>query len=107
VAGGFAYFSACYVGSCATHYFYEVPVTGGTYRQLHEAPYDSGYGRIASGTGFLIWGSWFVPVDGSKPTELVPTLDGMEYVAVATDDRDAYIADYPSGQIFHVALGAR
>jgi hypothetical protein len=93
------YFATCSVGTCAPAMLRSVPLAGGDVTLLHESSYD--VTKVAFGGDYVLWGRWFVPLDGSAVTELLGAIaEEIATVGVAGDDRAVFFADHPSGKIF-------
>ena len=103
VGGGNAYFQTCAVGSCQPAALRSVAAEGGGVFELLESPEQPG--KVAFGGAYVLWGSWFVPLDETAPTHLLATAkpDAVT-VGVAGDETAVFVADHPTGTIFTAAV---
>jgi hypothetical protein len=93
------YFCGCETGECAEPRLYRVPLDGGETELLATGTRNEG--KIAVTDGAVLWGEWFVPLDGTEPTKLLHSgTDGMLVIGVAAAGDDLYAADYYSGAIY-------
>lgn len=97
------YFQTCSVGTCGPAMLRSVPLAGGDVSLLHESSYD--VVKVAFGGAYVLWGRWFVPLDGTAVTGLLePSSETFAPIGVAGDDRAVFIANHPSGEIFTASV---